>query len=97
MIFAKGEYWAVGSNGNVQHSANGSAWEVVQTPALATLRSITYGQGRFVAVGSNLTIISSTNGLDWEAHMQDPSSCTAPGKGRSRRTTTGKPSRTRRP
>jgi hypothetical protein len=71
MIFVNGEFWAACGTGKIQHSANGSAWTVVQTPATSHLTSITFANGRYVAVGYFFSILSSTDGATWTLHSQD--------------------------
>jgi len=64
---------AVGENGRIGRSANGTSWtnlDKTNNPALdfATpndVRAVAYGNGRFVAVGSTGRIITSTDGTKW--------------------------------
>lgn len=75
MIHVDGAFWATGTTGRVQYSTDRTTWNVVQTPAAGTLRSIIRAQGRFVAVGDKLTIASSPDGMgNWTVHTTDPAS-----------------------
>jgi hypothetical protein len=60
---------AVGDNGNVWYSSNGSNWSQGNfsgsTPT-ANINSVTYGNGLFVAVGDQLGLYS-TDGITWTA------------------------------
>ena len=65
---------AVGENGRIGRSANGTSWTNISdknnNPALDftapnDVRAVAYGNGRFVAVGSTGRIITSTDGTKW--------------------------------
>ena len=55
---------AVGDNGAIYRTADGTTWER-QTDAAEWLRSVTYGNGKFVAVGDAGFVTSSANGQLW--------------------------------
>ncbi len=66
IVYGNNEFVAVGKNGSVYHSANGTSWR----PAVAientpTLQSIAYGKGKFVAVGPYGVAYYSTDGITW--------------------------------
>lgn len=70
VIFANGQYSAACYYGRIQHSVDGHAWSVVQTPSTLDFNSIAYGNGRYVAVGMAKTIVTSTNGVAWTMPKQ---------------------------
>jgi hypothetical protein len=56
---------AVGDNGAVYTSHNGSAWKSQSSGVTNWLRGAAYGASGFVAVGEQGTIISSRDGTNW--------------------------------
>ena len=63
-----GQYYAVGSNGSVVHSADINTWTTLGSAATGTtetLNAIASSGGTLVAVGNNGTLRYSTNGTTW--------------------------------
>ena len=59
---------AVGDNGTIAHSKDGSRWRRVRKVATrAELQGVTWGGGRFVAVGSDGTVVQSADGESWQS------------------------------
>jgi hypothetical protein len=56
---------AVGDNGAIYSSTDGSSWQRHSSGSSTWLRGIAYGAGMFVAVGETGTILNSANGADW--------------------------------
>jgi len=56
---------AVGGNGKILHSDDGSAWSIVPSGTNVWLVAVTYGNGRYIAVGDNGTVLSSPDGVSW--------------------------------
>ena len=65
VLFANGEFVAVGSLGAICVSANGTDWSAVSSGVATTLTGVAYGNGTYVAVGSSGTVLTSTNSLSW--------------------------------
>lgn len=68
VIYANGKFVAVGANGTILTSTNGSTWVADNSGTTGSLRAITYGNGIFVAVGAGGNVLSSTDGVNWTAH-----------------------------
>lgn len=62
-----GVFVAVGKNGFILRSTNGSQWDRVTSGVDKDLSDVAYGNGIFVAVGSGIALVS-TNGLSWQAY-----------------------------
>jgi|GEM_PF-896006 len=62
-----GALWAVGADGKMSYSSNGTAWTAVANTSFegTAIRSIAYGAGRYVAVGDGGKIAVSTDGVNW--------------------------------
>ncbi|MEI2725481.1 MAG: immunoglobulin domain-containing protein [Verrucomicrobiota bacterium] len=60
--------FAVGGNGVVRYSTNGTDW--VSSSGPSQMVAITFGNGRFVAVGNNFNINVSANGQTWTSRPQ---------------------------
>ena len=63
-----GQYYAVGSNGSVAHSADINTWTTLGSAATGTtetFNAIASSGGTLVAVGNNGTLRYSTNGTTW--------------------------------
>jgi hypothetical protein len=60
---------AVGTNGLVVTSADGTNWTTQLSVTSQPLRRVTFGDGRFVTVGDSGTILSSLNGTNWSPHV----------------------------
>lgn len=71
--YAKNEFYAVGSNGNIWHSVDGSAWvqSVIYSDSKqiskysGNITSITYGNNLFLGTTSDGKLISSNDGQVW--------------------------------
>jgi hypothetical protein len=69
VIYADGQWVALGDSASVAVSTNASTWTEYPVPA-GTWHSVAYGNGRFVALSSssaNPEELVSTNGRDWTA------------------------------
>ncbi|HWD92316.1 MAG TPA: hypothetical protein VG938_08205 [Verrucomicrobiae bacterium] len=67
VIYANGEFLAVGNTGTIVTSTNAVDWTVQSSGATNDLYAVAFGNGRFVACGVNGQVVVSTNGSDWEA------------------------------
>jgi hypothetical protein len=57
---------AVGPNGTVANSYNGTNWQPRNSSAtFNSLNAVAYGANSFVAVGANGTMVTSANGVNW--------------------------------
>ena len=56
---------AVGDNGAVYTSVDGSRWKRQSSGTTSWLNGIAYGSAGFIAVGQKGTILQSTNGTNW--------------------------------
>lgn len=65
IVFANGEFVAVGQNGVAAISTDGTDWSEYLTATANNLSDIIYGDGLFVASGENGTIETSTDGSNW--------------------------------
>jgi len=65
------EFVAVGRDGIIVVSNNGSEWSKCDFECETTLNRIVWVGGRFVAVGDRGAIISSKNGATWEQEQSD--------------------------
>ena len=66
MVVGNGIYVAVGNNGSIVYSLDGTVWNNTNSGTKNSLFGVTYGQGTFVAVGGNGTIIYSSDGRVWK-------------------------------
>lgn len=58
---------AVGDEGTIYRTTDGTNWSRVEaTPLAAWLSGVAYGGGRFVAVGEGGVVASSADGMTWE-------------------------------
>jgi Leucine-rich repeat (LRR) protein/photosystem II stability/assembly factor-like uncharacterized protein len=64
-------YVAVGMDGIIKTSKDGTVWKNQVSPATANLRGITYAKGMFIAVGENGAIIASKDGKSWFEIISD--------------------------
>ena len=67
-----GVYVAVGENGTIRRSTDGTNWSLVSAGTTYALSSVAYGGGKFVAVGKalplssgNAIVLTSTDGSSW--------------------------------
>ena len=65
VTYANSLFVAVGDDGTIHVSANGTAWQSRAPVTARRLLGVTYGAGKFVAVGSRGTILTSTDTLTW--------------------------------
>ena len=76
VAFGKGKFVAVGNDGAMSYSTNGSTWSVVSFITRENLRRVQYANGRFIAIGNNGALLSSmdpANGLPWTTHRSHSS------------------------
>lgn len=62
---APGVFVAVGKNGGIYTSAEGSHWQKAESPVTTSLVHLARGAGRLVVVGQQGTVLSSTDGTRW--------------------------------
>jgi hypothetical protein len=72
VIFGNGQFVAVGGNGTILTSANGSNWVSRVTGTTDTLWSVVSGSNLFVVVGNSGTTLVSSNGVEWSLHKVPP-------------------------
>ena len=71
VTFAKNLFVAVGEQGMILTSADGSNWVKQVSGTTIRLRSVSFGKGQFIAVGGdaapniNRIVLTSSNGLNW--------------------------------
>ena len=71
IAYAGGVYVAVGDNGTIRRSTNGTAWTLITSGTTSTLNSVAYGGGRFVTVGyasagsGTPIVLTSPDGITW--------------------------------
>lgn len=80
VVSGNGQFVAVGENGNIISSPDGTNWTSRQIGTAINFNSIAYGNGLFVAVGLDVidsyvhgAIYVSTNAIDWTSVI-DPNS-----------------------
>jgi hypothetical protein len=66
VIYANGQYVAVGEDGTILHSKNGMDWTFAKSGVKGMLQAIAYGNGLFVAVGDDQTVLTSKDGVAWK-------------------------------
>ena len=72
VIYANGQYVAVGGSGTVLTSGDGASWNVHKNAAKgAALRGVAYGNGTYVAVESK-RIFTSANAVTWMEAFELP-------------------------
>lgn len=67
VVYAQGQFVAVGGFGTILTSPDGITWTRQPRLTYAHLRGITYGNGLFVAVGDQGVILTSPDGVNWTA------------------------------
>jgi hypothetical protein len=65
VIFAKGQFVAVGNSGIIITSTDGINWTTRTSGISNNLNGITYGNDLFVAVGVSGKILTSSDGITW--------------------------------
>lgn len=65
VTFGAGKFVAVGDDGVIHLSANGSAWDDGRRPVTNTLFQVTFANNQFVAVGDQGAIVTSPDGFTW--------------------------------
>jgi len=65
IVFANGQFFAVGANGVEVTSPDGTNWTQWATATTNQLNDIIYANGQFVAAGNNGTIETSSSGTNW--------------------------------
>jgi hypothetical protein len=65
MVFANGQFIAVGDNGMASISPDGTNWTESATATTTSLNAIAFISGLFVAVGENGVVESSNDGANW--------------------------------
>lgn len=66
--FVDGSLWFLTSSGQINHSADGASWVMIETGQTNGLRALTKAGEKWVAVGDHGTIISSPDGRAWMPH-----------------------------
>ena len=62
---SSGLFVAVGDNGTILTSDNGTEWTARTSGTTENLNRVAYGDGRYIAVGENVTYIYSDNASSW--------------------------------
>ncbi len=65
VVYAGGQFVAVGDNGTILTGPDGSTWTSRTSPTGNDLYSVAYGNSRFVAVGNAGSAIYSSDGVTW--------------------------------
>ncbi len=71
VAYGGGVYIAVGENGTIRRSTNGTTWNLVTSGTTRALNSVAYGGGKFVVMGHLLNttgspiVLTSPDGLTW--------------------------------
>jgi len=63
VLFANGQYIAVGEAGTILTSSNRTSWIQRYSGVDGRLSAVAFGAGRFVAVGDHGTIVTSVDGI----------------------------------
>ena len=66
VAFGAGRYVAVGRNGAIFHSVDGTGWKQPEFTVTRTLHEVRFAAGLFMIVGEGGTILTSTDGLEWK-------------------------------
>ncbi len=67
LTYADGQYVAVGDDGTMLTSSDGSSWQSLPALTARRLLGVAHGAGRFVAAGARGTMLTSTDGYVWSA------------------------------
>jgi hypothetical protein len=65
VTYGGGKFVAVGRNGTLISSADGTNWNLHNIRTTAELNDVAYGNGRFIAVGEESLLLTSTNAENW--------------------------------
>jgi hypothetical protein len=65
VIFANGQFLAVGDEGEIFTSPDGLAWTPRNSTVSSRLIAAAYGNGRYVVVGTRGRVLSSSTGVNW--------------------------------
>lgn len=76
IAFGAGRFVAVGDQGTIVQSVDGSSWTAVSVQTQESFRRVAFGAGRFVAIGRNGTGQQSSDGLTWSALPFGCADCT---------------------
>ena len=66
--FVNNQFVAVGAQGSIFTSPDGSAWTLRVSGTLSYLHDVHYTNGQYVVVGENGRILTSPNAIDWTQH-----------------------------
>jgi hypothetical protein len=69
IVRGDGRFVAVGNNGAILHSQDGTNWSVRPYRTSANLQAVTHGNGLFVAVGEQGLVLTSTDADTWAARQ----------------------------
>ncbi|MBF0320144.1 MAG: hypothetical protein HQL01_10135 [Nitrospirae bacterium] len=67
VAYGSSGFVAVGANGTILKSPDGSSWSTVSSATTAALHGIAYGNGMYMAAGYGGTILYSTDGTAWSS------------------------------
>ena len=73
VIFADGQFIAVGDSGVIITSPDGINWTTRTSGTSNNLQGITYGNGLFVVVGASGNILTSSDGITWTSRTSGTS------------------------
>jgi hypothetical protein len=73
VAYGAGKFVAVGRNGAIISSSDGTNWSNHSLRTTAEINDVTYGGGRFVAAGEGSLLVTSTNGENWSVIPMAPS------------------------
>jgi len=69
ITYGNGIFVAVGAQGTILASTDGTNWTIRSSGVTTSLNKITYGNGTFIAVGDSGTILTSPDGITWTSHF----------------------------
>lgn len=65
VVFARDQFLAVGANGAILTSADGTAWTGISTSVTESLRALAFFNNGYIAVGDGGRIVTSPDGRAW--------------------------------
>lgn len=65
VAFGGGRYVAVGEQGKISVSEDGTHWQSAESPTVGNLRAVAWAAGQWVAVGDFGEVVTSPDGLRW--------------------------------